>query len=255
MISLINKYMNSIILIKNLLNKKSEIEITKHLSNIWNQVWTDTGQLNYANLRLLKTTDKIKNVTNLGIDFNNKIVLDIGCGNGTTLLYLRKNFNIIGTGVDISDNIIKKLQKNIKDSNLSFVLGDHRNLKKISDNKFDIVLSFGVVEHFDEYNLALSEARRVLKPNGHIVLIQPHLFSFGVLQKYYLQIIGKWKFGNQKDFSCFRYRALLQNTGFKNIKFSTKPPYPDMKITKIFDSTLKKFIPFWGHYLYLIAEK
>lgn len=247
--------MNSITLIKKLLDEKSNIELTNYLSNIWNQVWSDNGEYNYTNLRLFKTIDKIKNITNAGVNFKNKQVLDIGCGNGITLMYLRKHFDIKGVGIDISKNVIKELQENIKDANLSFYVGDHRNLQMIEHDQFDIILSFGVIEHFKEYGLALAEARRVLKPNGQLILIQPHLFSLGFIQEQYLRLINKWKFGKQKDFSCFYYRSLLQQLGFNDIKFFTKPPYPDMKFTRLFDSIIKKVVPFWGHYLYLIGKK
>lgn len=247
--------MNSITLIKDLLDDKNSTELTRYLSSVWNQVWSDNGQLNYANFRLFKTVDKIKNISVMGVDFRKKRVLDIGCGDGTTLMYLRKYFDIEGVGVDISDDAIKKLQENIKDENLSFRTGDHRDLKTIESNRFDIVLSFGVIEHFEEYYMALSEARRVLKPDGQIVLIQPHLFSFGVIQEYFLRLMGGWKFGNQKDFSCFHYRSLLRQTGFKDIQFLTRPPYPDMKITRVFDLIIRTIVPFWGHYVYLIAKK
>ncbi len=247
--------MNSITLIKKLLDEKSDVELKSYLSGIWNQVWSDNGEFNYVNFRLFKIVDKIKNISNMGVNFENKHVLDIGCGNGTTLLYLRKHFNVKGVGIDISDHAIKKLQENIKDTSLSFYIGDHRNLQMIEHGQFDIVLSFGVIEHFEEYGLALTEARRMLKPNGQFILIQPHLFSFGVIQEYYLRLMGKWKFSKQKDFSFFRYKSLLRQTGFKDVQFLTKPPYPDMKFTRIFDSFIKKVIPFWGHYLYLIGKK
>ena len=191
----------------------------------------------------------------MGVDFKNKYVLDIGCGNGTTLLFLKKYFDIKGVGLDISDRVIKESQENIKDANLSFYVGDHRNLQMIESGQFDIVLSFGVIEHFKEYSLALAEAHRVLKSDGQLILIQPHLFSFGVIQEYYLRLMGKWKFGKQKNFSFFRYRLLLRQIGFRDIQFLTKPPYPDMKFTRIFDSLIKRVIPFWGHYLYLIGKK
>ncbi|OGY43949.1 MAG: hypothetical protein A2729_01340 [Candidatus Buchananbacteria bacterium RIFCSPHIGHO2_01_FULL_39_14] len=247
--------MNSINLIKNLIEQKNKDELNHYLINIWNQVWSDKSQFNYANLRLFKAIDKLKNLSEMGIDFNNKYVLDIGCGNGATLLYLQKYFNIRGLGVDISDQVVNELQLKLKNNNLSFAINDHRDLSSLDSNQFDIILSFGVIEHFAEYGLALSEARRVLKPGGKLVLIQPHLFSFGVIQKYCLKFKNKWKFGKQKDLSCFYYCQFLRKLGYKNIKFKTMPPYPDMKITRIFDLTIRKVIPFWGHYLYLIGEK
>lgn len=247
--------MNSLLLVKDLLDEKNSVDIKDYLSNTWNSVWSDNKDFNYASLRLLKTVDKIDNLTNLGVDFNNKKVLDIGCGNGTTLLFLKKIFNIDGVGVDISNHVIDNLNNNIKDSNLKFLLGDHRDLKGIDNDQFDIILSFGVIEHFEEYCLALTESRRVLKPGGTLVLIQPHLLSFGVVQEYFLRIIGKWRFGNQKDFSFLYYKSILKKTGFKDIKFLTKPPYKDMSITRFFDLILKYLIPSWGHYLYLVAKK
>jgi len=247
--------MNSINLVESLLDEENNIELDSYLSDVWNHVWSDTGKFNYSNLRLFKTVDKIKNISNAGVDFKKKHVLDIGCGNGTTLSYLREHFNITGVGVDISDCVVKNLKKNVKDKNLSFSVGDHRDLDTLDSNQFDIVLSFGVIEHFEEYSLAISEARRVLKPNGYLVMIQPHLLSFGVLQECYLRLLGRWKFGGQKDFSCFRYKLLLRQTGFRNIKFFTKPPYQDMRVTRMFDSVFKRIAPFWGHYLYLVAKK
>jgi len=247
--------MNSVNLIKKLINESNDVDFNCRLSSTWNKVWNDNGKINYANLRLFKTIDKIKKISESGINFKNKKVLDIGCGNGTTLLYLRKYFDISGVGVDISTHIIEKLKINIDDPGLIFSIGDHRNLKNIKSNQFDIVLSFGVIEHFAEHSLALVESRRVLKLDGYLVLIQPHLLSFGVVQEFFLRLMGRWKFGNQKDFSCFHYKSLLQQSGFKKIKYFTSAPYPDMSVTRIFDSAFKKIIPFWGHYLYLIAKK
>ncbi|MCL5781925.1 MAG: class I SAM-dependent methyltransferase [Patescibacteria group bacterium] len=248
--------MNSLALVNRLITEKTEDELSKYLSDTWDRVWSDTDKKHgYAKLRLFKTVDKINNIIKLGVDFRDKNVADLGCGNGIALIYLRKYFNITGIGVDISKEIIDGLKADANNPSLSFVIGDHRNLKLLSDDQFDIVLSFGVIEHFEEYGLALAEARRILKPGGKLVLIQPNLFSFGVIQEYYLRAIGAWKFGKQKDFSLFYYRSLLRQSGYRNIRYLTMAPYPDMYISRFLDNIFKILIPFWGHYLYLTAEK
>jgi len=247
--------MNSITLTKNLIDQRKQAELDNYLKDIWDQVWTNTGELSYAKLRLLKVADKIKNISQMGVDFRNKHILDIGCGNGMALMYLRKYFDIVGVGVDVSGVVVNELKSNINDLKLSFSVGDHRNLSMLKSNQFDIVLSFGVIEHFEEYCLALCEARRVLKLGGILVLIQPHLLSFGIIQECLLRIRNKWKFGKQKDFSIYGYRSILKHTGFRDIRHMTKVPYRDMWITRILDAIVKFAVPMWGHYLYLIAKK
>ena len=247
--------MNSFYLIKNLLEDMDKSDFLSGLSGTWNKVWSDNSSDNYARFRLYKTVDKINKLSDRGIDFKNKKVLDIGCGDGTTLMFLRRAFDIDGVGIDISESVISSFKEKVNDAKLNFFLGDHRDLRGIASDQFDIVLSFGVIEHFPEYCLALAESRRVLKPGGKLVLIQPHLFSFGVLQKYFLKAINKWKFGNQQDFSFLYYRSILKKTGFKDIEFFTSPPYKDMYITRFMDIALKRLFSFWGHYLYLIAKK
>lgn len=247
--------MNSITLIKNLIEQKNQTELENYLKDVWNNVWTDTGELSYVNLRLFKVADKIKNISLMGVDFRQKYVLDIGCGNGAALMYLRKYFDAVGVGVDISNSVVNELKNSINDPKLSFSVGDHRNLSMLKSDQFDVVLSFGVIEHFDEYCLALCEARRVLKPGGMLVLIQPHLLSFGVIQEYLLKIGRRWRFGRQKDFSIFGYQSVLKQTGFRDIHYMTKAPYQDMRITRIFDMIVRFVVPVWGHYLYLVARK
>lgn len=249
--------MNSFRSVYRLIEAREEELANRKLEKTWNNVWLGAGKVSYENLRLFKTSDKIDVLCKMGVDFYGKDVIDIGCGNGATLMYLNKNFDIkSGLGVDISPEAIEKLKGEDVSETLDFIVGDHRDLKNVKNDYFDIALSWGVIEHFEEYLLAASEARRVLKKGGFFVLIQPHLFSFGTLQRMFLELTGKWRFGDQKDFSYKYYEKILRRLGFEEISCFTMPPYPDMKVTRIFDKFVKKYIyKKWGHYLYIIAKK
>jgi len=245
--------MNSIDKILKLIEELDDHSINTELKTVWDKVW---GKTSYADFRLYKTMDKIKILQDLGVDFYNKKVLDIGCGDGSLLLLLQKFFNIQGVGIDISEEAIISGEDNgLNELGIELKLGDHRNLSSIQDNSFDIVLSFGVIEHLEEYLLAINEARRVLKTNGILVLIQPHLLSFGNIQKKYLQLIRRWNFGFQRDFSFLYYKKIIMASGFNEIKIYTKRPYVDMKICRFFDTIIMKIYKYWGHYLYIICKK
>jgi len=229
----------------------------KELKEIWEKVWRETNEKNYSTFREHKTKDKIKMLMELGVDFTGKRVLDVGCGNGATLCYLREQFGITGIGIDIVEEALSRARtrctKDLKDA-LEFVVGDHRNIK-LPDESVDIVLSWGVIEHFVEYLLALYEACRVLKKGGTLVLIQPHFWSFGAIQMCWLRFTGRWRFGKQKHFSHTELKHILLSLGFAEVLHSTKAPYKDMPLVRVADNFVKKICPFWGHYLYVVARK
>jgi SAM-dependent methyltransferase len=84
-------------------------------------------------------------------------VLDLGCGNKPYESLFRKKFATY-VGADIAGN---------KDADL--VIGSDGRVNA-QDNTFDCVLSTQVLEHVTDPQLYLSEARRLLKPDGSLVL-------------------------------------------------------------------------------------
>lgn len=96
-------------------------------------------------------------------------VLDIGCGNGR-LLQIFKNKKIDYTGIDSSEKLIVIAKE--KHSSVKFLTADALNLP-FEDNSFDKVFSIAVLHHIPSKELRLKfleEAKRVLKPNGLLVL-------------------------------------------------------------------------------------
>ena len=84
-------------------------------------------------------------------------VLDLGCGNKPYESLFLKKFGTY-VGADLAGN---------KDADV--VIGPDGRVNA-QDNTFDCVLSTQVLEHVTDPQLYLSEARRVLKPEGSLIL-------------------------------------------------------------------------------------
>lgn len=67
-----------------------------------------------------------------------------------------------------------QVANNDKDAHPDFLF-DFENKFPIDDHVFDTVLCLNTLEHIFNYEQFLSEAKRVLKPNGEIVLAVPFL--------------------------------------------------------------------------------
>ncbi len=111
-------------------------------------------------------------------------VLDVGCGDGVTdlgiaLRYAPKEL----IGIDPFRGF-ERLPQILADNNLGHLsipknlkfMAEDGNALPFADNSFDALISWGSIEHMaGGYDRALSEMRRVLKPDG-LLFIAPGLF-------------------------------------------------------------------------------
>lgn len=97
-------------------------------------------------------------------------IADIGAGTGRYSIPLHNlGFDVLAVE-PFKCNLNKLIQNN---PNVPTMLGDARNLKKLTDNSFDLTLLFGPMYHLgsvDEKLKALLEAERITKPNGIIMV-------------------------------------------------------------------------------------
>jgi len=96
-------------------------------------------------------------------------ILDIGCGIGKHLSSI-KNFEE-KYGVDPSELAIKKSRESFPDC--KFIVGSSYNLP-FKENFFDLVYSIDVIEHLKFPEKMLAEVKRVLKPNGILIIQTPN---------------------------------------------------------------------------------
>ncbi len=99
------------------------------------------------------------------------IVLDIACGEGYgSYILAHRAKNVIG--VDVDAETVKHAAQKYIGPKLKFVRGscDAIPLKK---NTVDVVVSFETIEHHNMQEEMLSEIRRVLKPDGLMIISSP----------------------------------------------------------------------------------
>jgi SAM-dependent methyltransferase len=100
-------------------------------------------------------------------------VLDLGCGNGWTSIFLaRRGYEV--TGVDISTDMIFQANQNKQRAqltNLRFVTADYENLS--FGGMFDVVLFYDSLHHAVDEREAIAAAYRALKTGGICLSSEP----------------------------------------------------------------------------------
>jgi ubiquinone/menaquinone biosynthesis C-methylase UbiE len=113
------------------------------------------------------------------IDLSNvEKVLEVGCGIGVVASYLAKKYKWNVTGVDLdSEQVERAKNDNIENEYLKFFEADVTKLP-FENREFDMVLSFDVLHHIPNWDKAVDEISRVLKPEGFYVLNDITLLRF-----------------------------------------------------------------------------
>ena len=131
-------------------------------------------------------------------------LLEIGCSSGIFLQLLKqKGYNHV-TGIDISKQAIA----NCKRQRLQSVSVMDGAQTKFKTSQFDVIIASDVLEHIKQDTKALKEWKRILKPNGLLIVFVP---AFPLL----------WSQHDVHNQHCRRYtkttlRQLLSQAGFSS---------------------------------------
>lgn len=98
-------------------------------------------------------------------------VLDAACGEGYGSALLAEQAASVA-GVDLSEEAVRHAEERYGRDNLQFLMANCIDLP-YEDGEFDVVVSFETLEHLAEQDELLAEFRRVLAPDGWLVISSP----------------------------------------------------------------------------------
>ena len=130
-----------------------------------------------------------------------KTVLDIACGDGYGSAMLARHAAQV-TGVDIDTPTVERARGKYVADNLRFLQGSATDIP-LDDDSVDLVISFETIEHLMEQDRMLYEIRRVLRPEGFLLISSPDKYEYSDVPGYHNEF-------HLKELYCQEFEALLQ---------------------------------------------
>ena len=163
-------------------------------------------------------------------------VLDLCCGTGDWTIQLAKNAGADITGLDFSENMLKVAREKTADiENITLVQGDATELP-YDNNAFDIItIGFGL-RNLPDYEKAVKEFYRVLKPGGQLVILETSNpenalinYGFNIYFGKIMPFLGEkiagsgqeyaWLYESTSNFlSKAELKSMMHTNGYINIK-------------------------------------
>ncbi len=115
-------------------------------------------------------------------------LLEVGCGNSAFLPYMKKEFGFIVSGLDYSEIGCEMTKKASEYYGIeaNIVCCDLFDPIESLDNCFDVVISMGVIEHFNNTIAPCKAMHKLVKAGGIIITIIPNFSKkslMGIIQK------------------------------------------------------------------------
>jgi arsenite methyltransferase len=175
-------------------------------------------------------------------------VLDLGSGGGIDVFLasqkVGKNGKVIG--VDMTPEMVETAEKNASEAgykNVEFRIGEIENLP-INDGLIDVIISNCVINLTTDKSTAYSEAFRVLKPGGRILVSD--LVSEGYIPLDMRKNFQAWSECIAGAIDKDRYLDIIKEAGFRDVEivkshYFTEPNMDEKLVGKILSIHVRAF--------------
>ena len=163
----------------------------------------------------------------------NKLILDIGCGAGDNAAILTQKGHIVD-GITLSHEeaeICKPKLRNVFVHNLEVGLPGNIN------DKYDYVICSHVLEHIAYPEKLLGDIKKVMKPDGAIIIALPNIMNYRprlklLLGKFEYEDSGIWDNTHLRWYTFQTGNQLLTKNGFQVLKHIVDGEIPFLRIFK-----------------------
>ncbi|QLJ53459.1 MAG: hypothetical protein Sv326_1284 [Candidatus Fermentimicrarchaeum limneticum] len=146
---------------------------------------------------------------------NTTSLLDMGCGEGHFLAMVEKRFPAAKlVGVDQSDENIRYAKRILKRARL--IRGDATKTE-LRSSSFEVVSALELLDHVESDTALLSEARRLLKPKGTLLISIPDssMLLWNIAWSVWTRTLGrKWEGKHLRGYDDRTVTELLNKNGF-----------------------------------------
>jgi len=165
----------------------------------------DTGERHFLKTEFVDSADYYVHLLHIAsYEFalnyvkNNK-VLDYGCGTGYGTYLLSKSAQSV-VGVDVSGESVAYAKEHYVSDNVIF-----KGINELGNEKYDVIVSFQVIEHVKNDKAYINKLKKLLNPNGVLLLTTPNKQGriFNYIQK-------PWNKYHLKEYSVKSMSNLLK---------------------------------------------
>jgi len=181
--------------------------------NYWDNIWKDIS------LKTVPANHFTRKLIDTYIPGNKGgSVIEIGCYPGQFLtLFGEKGYVLNGIDLTPATEKLKELLISNGYKVGEIICGDFLAMK--NDVKFDVVFSYGFIEHFTNYDEIIIKHLELLKPGGYLILVTPNFK--GLFQYFFHSVFDRnnLKLHVIKSMNPLKWKEIIQAQKDFEIKF------------------------------------